>query len=272
MEIIKNSLNTYFNPKPSLEERAETEAYLPVLPERGALFKEGYLLKRSRNGGQNWRRRFFVMRLDADKLLGESGTLTYAESFSAPAKFKFDLSRGTTVSYTNEFKDAGYPICIEMKPSGDSADQRSLYLASDEKSELSSWKVALENCIAKVNGEMYDQQEAPGRFYEGVLFKTNQSADMWQSRHMVLDGNELRWYHNAGEELRGKISLLGAKIKTQKSDAMGAPTGYVFQVDAPERKLNLCCATEQEYLYWLKAIHQNLSVNLDLYIKSTSFK
>mmetsp|Transcript_910 Transcript_910/g.1284 ORF Transcript_910/g.1284 Transcript_910/m.1284 type:complete len:280 (+) Transcript_910:219-1058(+) len=272
MEIIKNSLNSFLKPRAQFEAELEPTSYLPKIPPKGTLFKEGYLMKRSRNGGNNWRRRFFVLSYKKNSEPGSSGTFSYTDTFSgeAKSKAKFAISGKATVRFSDMFKDAGYNSsqCLEILPNTEDEGQPPLYIASSDRNDITSWKAAIEACIAKSRGDTYQFEDVCSRFYEGTLFKTNREADTWMARHMELHGTELWWYHEPGGELRGKVTLVGAQIETRKTEATAAPTGYLFQVRAAERTLNLAAQNESEYLYWLKAIHQNLSS--DDYVKRLS--
>jgi len=183
MEIIKNSLNSFLKPRAQFEAELEPTSYLPKIPPKGTLFKEGYLMKRSRNGGNNWRRRFFVLSYKKNSEPGSSGTFSYTDTFSgeAKSKAKFAISGKATVRFSDMFKDAGYNSsqCLEILPNTEDEGQPPLYIASSDRNDITSWKAAIEACIAKSRGDTYQFEDVCSRFYEGTLFKTNREADTW---------------------------------------------------------------------------------------------
>eukprot|EP00510_Aplanochytrium_minuta_P009620 CAMPEP_0184058740 /NCGR_PEP_ID=MMETSP0956-20121227/9478_1 /TAXON_ID=627963 /ORGANISM="Aplanochytrium sp, Strain PBS07" /LENGTH=254 /DNA_ID=CAMNT_0026353865 /DNA_START=103 /DNA_END=864 /DNA_ORIENTATION=+ len=254
MDAVKNYII-----KPSfLRTSSRSSAAAPprnkdITPSTG-LMKEGYLMKRSRNGGSNWRRRFFVLTHDAESGPDTYGVLCYSEDFKAQAESKaiFSITGKSSVRYTTEFEDAGYDggQCLEIIPPEDATDRRPLIIASSDRQAVAAWKIAIEACIAKSRGERVVLDEVIGRFHEGILFKTNKAADTWQQRHCELHGTQLWWFHGPGEELRGKVSLIGAKVTPRKTEADSAPTNFVFQIAAKERTLNLAAPNEAAYLDW----------------------
>ena len=144
--------------------RQEKDLNADSSPLIGAVIKEGYLLKRARRSGRNWRRRW-VQLVQVDM---HSGALVYFDSkpksVTERPNGRVEIDKNTTCIATRQFTKK--PHCFMVsRPDTD----YTFYAATSTKTDLHYWVKSVEDLVDKFSKVAFNRQSRKIYTMQGTL-------------------------------------------------------------------------------------------------------
>jgi len=161
-------------PPPPPSEVVSPEVLGTVLGFEGAIAKTGYLQKRAKKSGANWKRRYFVLKGSA---------LVYYESHK-----NLDDARGdllfTSDCFCRDVREPKYDHCFEIV-----SGFETLRVAASSPQEMADWKAAVEKTVATLSCMQRG-------FLDLKVKNTLFSGSKWQRKFFVLHSNALTYHQD----------------------------------------------------------------------------
>ena len=169
------------NSQKSKEENELDEDSSPLI---GAVIKEGYLLKRARRSGRNWRRRW-VQLVQVDM---HSGALVYFDSkpksVTVRPNGRVDIDKNTTCVATRQFEKNKKPHCFMIsRPDTD----YTFYASASTKTDLHYWVKSIEDLVDKFSKVAFSRQSRKIYTMQGTL-RSKVTKRLRQSMIQSSDG------------------------------------------------------------------------------------
>jgi len=194
----------------------------------------GYLNKRARNSGLNWRRRYFVF----DE---KNSTLAYFMDKGIASHGIIKALGSVLLTDTASIISVGLrQNCLEIHPGG--YDDKPLFVQTPDPKQLLLWKLRLHNFIHPIKSGYLEK-------------RARKSGRNWKMRYFVLDLTTgfLRLFENHKLDHVSTVQILDRSFEVQRS-GLRPHCIEVRSKDSSEPSLFLVAKNSQEQLEWLNCL------------------
>ncbi|KAJ1462880.1 hypothetical protein M885DRAFT_583960 [Pelagophyceae sp. CCMP2097] len=180
----------------------------------GTVSKTGYLTKRAKKSGANWKKRYFVL---------NGSSLVYYETHKQMAEAKGDMLL-TTDCVIHDVQEAKYQHCFEIVSVFDT-----LRIAASSDAEAAEWKAALLDSISQLGSRT--------RGFVDVRVKGTFGSMAYQRKFFVLHSAALTYHadHKSTYRKQGEFKLEATTKILLKQD----PPGLELQTGGKVLRLGL---------------------------------
>ncbi|KAJ8613364.1 hypothetical protein CTAYLR_002271 [Chrysophaeum taylorii] len=204
---------------------SEAEHIGSVLGFEGTVVKTGYLMKRAKKSGANWKRRYFVL---------NGSSLVYYETHKKMEDAKGDLLL-TVDCVVRDVVEPKYPFCFEIASAFET-----LRIAAGDPREAHEWKSAINQTVSTMGSTTRGFLNLQ---IKGVFGKS------WTRKFFVLHANAITYHqdhYNTYKKL-GELKLTTLTTVTRVSD-------LELELATNEKELLLQMKTREEMATWYDAI------------------
>ncbi|KAJ8602956.1 hypothetical protein CTAYLR_001549 [Chrysophaeum taylorii] len=192
----------------------------------GDVHKSGYLVKRAKKSGANWKKRYFVL---------NGSSLIYYESHKKTNSAKGNLL--ITVDFViKDVVEPKYPFCFEIETAFEK-----LRVAGESAEEVAQWKEALHLAVSRLDGTTRGFLQ----LQVSSMFRGKQS---WVKKFFVLHANALTYHNNHFDTHKNLGSI---KLSSRTSVAKQATT---LTIKTGSQQLVVACVDVPEAQVWYDAI------------------
>lgn len=215
----------------TIQQSAEAEQIGNALGFEGTIVKTGYLTKRAKKSGSNWKRRYFV-------LTGSS--LVYYETHKKKDEPKGDLLL-TVDCDVRDVDEPKYPHCFEIISAFET-----LRIAANSLQEAEEWKSAIVQLVSNIGSTT--------RGFLNLQLKSLFGGKSWIRKFFVLHASAITYHedHTKTYKKQGEMRLTSMTRVTHHP-------GLLLELTTNDKTLTLQMKTEEERIMWQAAIIEVLS-------------
>lgn len=215
----------------AIQQSAEAEQIGNALGFEGTIVKTGYLTKRAKKSGSNWKKRYFV-------LTGSS--LVYYETHKKKDEAKGDLLL-TVDCDVRDVDEPKYPHCFEIISAFET-----LRIAANSLQEAEEWKSAIVQLVSNIGSTT--------RGFLNLQLKSMFGGKSWMRKFFVLHASAITYHedHTKTYRKQGEMRLSALTRVTQHP-------GLLLELTTNDKALTLQMKTDEERELWQAAIMEVLS-------------